>query len=364
MVDFDIVIVGAGINGLATAYQLTHEKGIKIGIIEQFSVGHTKGSSHGLSRIFRSTYLNPVYTQLARIALLKEWPALEKTAGHNLLYPNPRCIFGSGPDYESIIEAALKSHSQQEVQLLGVIEARNRFPQFKFLDPSPVLLDHTSQVIAAEKTILALERLIRTRNVPIYENTEVLEIHSHSNGIALETTKGVFRSARVILTVGPWIRQVSEKFNPIQQIVGYYSLKGPMENYQIGLFPNWVYYGKDIFYGLPEFGCKGIKIAQDVTSGKPSQENTLEPFIGRHFVEPIVQVEKIEHCFYTMTPTQDFVIDFLSRDPRILIGSACSGHAFKFAPLTGKILSQLALEGKTTIEAFERNRALFSLARL
>jgi sarcosine oxidase len=63
--EFDVVVIGAGVNGLATAYHLSKQAGLKIGLIEQFRLGHARGSSHGHSRIFRPTYTNPVYAKLA-----------------------------------------------------------------------------------------------------------------------------------------------------------------------------------------------------------------------------------------------------------------------------------------------------------
>jgi sarcosine oxidase len=44
-------------------------------------------------------------------------------------------------------------------------------------------------------------------------------------------------------------------------------------------------------------------------------------------------------CLYTNTPDEDFVLD--RRGPMV-IGSPCSGHGFKFTPLVGRILADLA----------------------
>ena len=132
--------------------------------------------------------------------------------------------------------------------------------------------------------------------------------------------------------------------------MGYYRLQGAAEEYRIGRFPNWVYFGEgknNDFYGLPEFGCEGIKVSQEITEDEiddpdatstPDKEKirNLEEFVKKHFVNRIVNTERVETCFYTNTFTNDFVLDFLPQDHRIVIGSACSGHAFKFAPLTAE----------------------------
>ncbi|MBA3958126.1 MAG: FAD-dependent oxidoreductase [Parachlamydiaceae bacterium] len=196
MTKFDVLVIGAGINGLAATYYLSDHKNLKIGLVDQFTFGHPHGSSHGFSRIFRTTYLNPVYINLARRAAFHEWPFLEERLGCKLLHPNSRCMD----------------------------------------DP-------------------------------------------------------------------------------------------------------------------------------DIIDSKPDEERilTLEKFVKKQFVGPFIKTERIETCFYTSTPTEDFVLDFLPQDHRIVVGSACSGHAFKFAPVIGKILSELVLYGRTTIPEFEANRQLFTL---
>ena len=88
---------------------------------------------------------------------------------------------------------------------------------------------------------------------------------------------------------------------------------------------------------------------QHISVGDPAEIKILEHFVKEQFVQPIQKLASSETCFYANTPTEDFILECLPSDPRIVIGSACSGHAFKFAPLTGRILSELALHGKTTI---------------
>jgi len=377
---FDVLVIGAGINGLSTAYHLSHQQGLKVGVIEQFSIGHSHGSSHGFSRILRSTYTNPAYIKLAKRAKILEWPMWEKAFGCRLIYPNSRCAFGVGSSFETWINVILENHSSEDVELLEVAAARQLFPQFRFPQGSHVIRDHSSGVIAANETMGKLANSILDMQVEIFEETKVHRIDSSTSPIRLETSRGILTCERLVVTAGPWIRHLFSEINlsfcPIKQVVGYFALQGAKELYQAGQFPNWVYFGEgenNIFYGLPEFGCEGIKVAQDITIGEAEDPNersceinsskvkTLVDFVSEQFVDPIDNLVRIETCFYTNTPTSDFILDLFPHDHRIVIGSACSGHAFKFAPLTGRILSELALHGKTTIAEFEEERELFAL---
>src|SRR4051794_2246500 len=81
--DADIVVVGAGITGVATARALA-QSGRGVILVEQFAPGHARGSSHGASRIFRLSYPDPHYVRLAQGAL-QSWRELEAEAGEELI---------------------------------------------------------------------------------------------------------------------------------------------------------------------------------------------------------------------------------------------------------------------------------------
>lgn len=62
-------------------------------------------------------------------------------------------------------------------------------------------------------------------------------------------------------------------------------------------------------------------------------------------------------CPYTIPPDQNFVLDTLPEHPQISVAIG-AGHAFKFASLIGRILSELALgsEPGFPIEPFKLTR--------
>jgi sarcosine oxidase len=53
------------------------------------------------------------------------------------------------------------------------------------------------------------------------------------------------------------------------------------------------------------------------------------------------QPVEAQTCLYTTTADESFILE---RRGRIVIGSACSGHGFKFAPAIGARLAALAVE--------------------
>jgi glycine/D-amino acid oxidase-like deaminating enzyme len=61
---------------------------------------------------------------------------------------------------------------------------------------------------------------------------------------------------------------------------------------------------------------------------------------------------------YTLTPDRDFLIGHHPLNSNIFVGAGFSGHGFKFSTIVGKILAELATDGKTDypIDKFRLSR--------
>lgn len=376
---YPIVVIGAGIQGLSTCYHLIKKGHSNIALIERFDLGHSLGSSHGQSRITRSAYINEHYVRLMQIAHNDAWPQLESDAQTQLIYPTPGCFFGP-PDgkYTSYVDAVTKVGV--DVEPLTPQEAQKRFPMFHFNGAAGALHDRTAGLVAASKTIQSLIKIAQSANITLHAQTQVIDIDPSQNPIQIATSKGDLFAERLIITAGPWaanlIPQVSNQISVARQTVGYFKLAGSSEQYQVGRFPVWGYLlakGDVGYYGLPEFGRDGIKLARhiitpegddpdDVPTQTPQDAiDDLQTFIQTQFTAPIERFVDWETCLYTNTPHEDFIIDHHPENPNIVIGAGFSGHGFKFGPLLGKVLSELALEGQTSLPEFEHAKHMFSL---
>ena len=377
---FDVLVIGGGLNGLASLYHLLRLGARNLGLVERFRLGHGRGSSHGHARITRSTYVSPLYVRLMRVLHAEEWPRLERDAGERLVHPCPGCFFG--PPGETIrTYAAAVREAEAHVDWLSPAEGRKRFPQFRFEDAEGVLLDHTAGVIAAARTLSALEGICRRGGVQVVEETPVLGIDPSRHPIEVATPRGVLQAERLVVTPGAWAGSLLPFLRPrlkiARQTVAYLLPEGRAEDYLIERFPVWVYLAdgeNNTFYGMPEFGREGVKVARHLCHGfdddpeaepaeaEPARIEELRAFWGRQFTAPLRGLAGTESCLYTNTETEDFLIGLHPDDPRIAIGAGFSGHGFKFGPLTGRVLAEFVLNGKTTIPEFEQARAAFSLS--
>src|SRR5580693_2811168 len=98
----DVVIIGAGLAGSATAWALAR-RGRSAVVLEAFQPGHRRGSSHGSARIFRRAYPDPLYVQLTGEAQ-RLWRQLADEAGEELVLTTGGIDFGPAREQEKLYE--------------------------------------------------------------------------------------------------------------------------------------------------------------------------------------------------------------------------------------------------------------------
>src|SRR2546423_5148648 len=101
------VVLGAGAMGTAAAYHLAR-RGEPVTLVEQFALGHNRGSSHGAARIARHSYADVRYARLMPEAF-RAWRQVEADAGQNLYLRTGGVSFSPpGVDYVEQVAASLE----------------------------------------------------------------------------------------------------------------------------------------------------------------------------------------------------------------------------------------------------------------
>ena len=186
----------------------------------------------------------------------------------------------------------------------------------------------------------------------------------------LETTAGRYRCQKLIVTPGPWASQILKTLSLPLRVTRqqkFYFKPRDSAAYQPDRLP--VYADVDeMYYGFPYYGA-GLKVADDI-DGETTSPNTIDRSLDRprqerlqQWLETIMPESKPSFvegatCMYTVTPDRDFLIGPHPHNPNVLVGAGFSGHGFKFSPLVGQILAELALDGQTRypIEQFRLDR--------
>ena len=379
---FGALVVGGGVHGLSTAWQLARARAAggfgveRVALVERFRLHHDRGSSHGQARITRTTYSDERYVRLVGVAHAEDWPRLERESERTLIHRCDGLFFGPPEGDLPRWAAAVAASGAAGVARLDVREARRRFPAFAFPDAEFVLHDTTGGVVAAADTLLALDRRCRVEGVHVLEETRVLGIDPASDPVVVDTDRGRLLAERVVVTAGAWVKDLVPAMRGAvhvsRQHVGYFDA-GPAGDF--GRFPVWVYLGDEargFYYGLPAFGGPGIKAAlhgvghgDDDPEAHPGPDAgaiaSVREFLRKQLAIPAGEVLRAETCLYTNTPDERFVIGPLPGHPNVVVGSICSGHGFKFGPLAGRLLAALVMDGRTGVPEFERHRDTFAV---
>lgn len=376
---YAVLVVGGGVMGLATLEALTRRTRAPVGLLEQHTLGHTRGSSHGAARIARSAYADAAYARLMGRAYAEEWPRLAADAGETLLHPSPGCFFGAGAPidaYRDAVRAAGLGHDV--VEELSVADARRRYPSMRFPGAAYVLDDHTCHVVAADRTTAALARLARQRGAAIHEGRPLVDLDLGGRGVRVVSGDLEIDCDVVVLTAGPWIRQLvprlARPLTTLRQTVAFFRPAGDADVFRLGRFPLWCEVADEdepMHYALPELDAGLLKIARHRLTGPaddpdadavpdPAEIEHLRAVASRVMTVEIGAAERADTCLYTCTPTEDFVLGSLPGERRIVIGAGFSGHGFKFAPLVGRVLAELALDGRSSVAEFEAERERFA----
>jgi sarcosine oxidase len=374
---YEFIVVGCGGIGSAATYWLARAAGAEVLGLEQFGLGHDRGESQDHSRIIRLSYHAPAYTALTPHTYAA-WHEVEEESGVQLVHKTGgldlELVNGDAPQfvnhYAESMRAAGIAHEQ-----LTAREVMARWPQFRLPDGVQALYQADSGLVDARKANAVHTSLARARGATILEHTSVRGITPSGDGVEVRTDQATFTARRVVVTSGAWTNTVLRDVGialPLtvtQEQVTYFQTPH-LREFAPDRFPIWIWHGgaRDCFYGFPIYGEVATKAGQDVGGDVVTADTrTFEPnpraaadlrrFLERYIPRSLGPELYTKTCLYTLTPDRDFVIDRLPEHPQIALAIG-AGHAFKFAGLIGRILSQLALDGaaKYPIDAFGLDR--------
>lgn len=375
--DQDLIVIGGGIMGLMTAYYASL-MGKRVTILEKLTIGNKrrspsdkKAASFSLTRSIRSDYLDPEYSKLANKSR-KLWKKLEKKSEEKFLI-DCGCLNLANLDVTPNLDETYAAKSYANLKNIGLkvkkfskLSLEQKFPQFS---GDLGTLDVNGGFLFLPEITKSMLKLLKINKVQIVESINVNSIIKSPTQITVFTNKGNFTAKKLVITAGSWTNSVIKLIQgcktqfPITldkpKQCKYFIPKSNIYKFTPSKFPVFAYLDVGI-YGHPMYlgKTKGVKISfynpPDIEKIKNSKIQSVEDFVKVCIPSlkdaKIIDVRDADQCFYDMVKDKDFIIGSLPKFKRIFVGTGWNGTGYKFAPLVGKILSQLAIKGQTVYD--------------
>ncbi|MDQ4004954.1 MAG: FAD-dependent oxidoreductase, partial [Actinomycetota bacterium] len=236
--------------GAATAWALARA-GHDVVLLEQFEIGHDRGSSHGRSRIFRLSYRDPGYVRMAQRALTM-WRELEREAGEEVL--RTKGGLDLGPDSDRHAETL--EECGVPFERLDSAEVKRRFPAIAVTPGTTAVYQPDAGIVLADRAVDAFVHRASALGAEVRERTRVTALEVSADGVDVRTEDEVFRSRVAAVTAGAWARgllagaRIDLPVRPTRETVAYFRADGQV--------PSVVEWTRPAVYGLadPEYGIK------------------------------------------------------------------------------------------------------------
>lgn len=347
----EVVVVGAGVVGAATAWWLAR-RGYDVVVLERFEAGHRRGSSHGTERIFRFTYPDPLYVRLA-VEALPLWRELEAESGQDLFTTTGMLDIGP-PAQLAAIESACRAVGVTLDHLTGD-EVHDRWPALRFA--GPVLHHAEGGRTDADATVATLLERTAALGGSVRVNSPVDAIQQRSSGVELRMGGARLGADVAVVCAAGWTPALLPRgipLRPITTTLAQVAFFTPLPQAQpdrgdpiADLAPSFI---DDSVYGMatPDGRIKigeydpGPLVDPDNRSFEADPDGTdrLTAWADAHLegVDPVPSDTLT--CLFASTDDDDFVID---RHGDVVVGCGFGGHGFKFAPLLGQMLADVAV---------------------
>ncbi len=362
---FDVAVIGLGAMGSAAAAHLA-ARGVKVIGIDGYYPAHALSSSHGDSRLIRLGYFeDPSYVPLLQRAYAN-WRALEARLREDILTVTGVLQIGK-PD-SKIVSGTRKSCALHNLPLetLSPDQMRGRFPVFSLDADEVALLDPQGGYLRPEAAVMGHLKLAASDGAALHFGEKVTAIEPGKDGVSIVSNTGRYLAAKVIVATGSWIGELVPSLRghavPIKQVVSWYQ---PTDGFitQPQRMPVFIRdEGENgSFFGFPAIGVDGVKVGRHAHFREPIDPNQPNPAVNERdtdlldrFIKhrlPLAAGFRVRSttCRYTMLPSEDFLLDLLPSDNRVVVASPCSGHGFKFTSVVGEILADLALDCGTDL---------------
>lgn len=359
--------------GAAAAWRLA-SRGRRVLLLDRHVPPHRLGSSHGETRIIREAYFeHPAYVPLVRRAY-ELWRELEAQSGEQILRITGGLMIG--PPDGAVVTGARASADQFHLpyELLDARQISARFPAITLPPGHCAVHEPRAGMLSAETCVSALLARAGHHRADLHFDEALTGWTATADGVDIVTTRGRYQGAQLVVCAGAWLPQLvpelASRFWIERQVMHWFHPTAHTEWFEPGTLPIhvWEYEPGRYAYALPDAGA-GVKMAlhhqgeptipDQVNRDVDPEERAAMVALAQRWLPLLSESpHRCEVCLYTNTADGHFLIDHHPDHPQVLVVSPCSGHGFKFAPVVGELVADLATNGGSSFDL-----SLFALNR-
>ncbi len=364
MPTFDAIVLGTGAVGSAALSALA-ARGVRALGLDRFPPGHARGSSHGQSRMIRQAYFeHPDYVPLV-LRSYDLWADLEQRRGTRLFQQTGLVEVGSldGAVVRGVLESA-RRHGL-EVERLSPRDVATRWPGLRVAESMSAVFEPRAGYLRVEECVRALADEAVSRGAELHTGETVVAWRADGDNVTVETDRAVYAAARLVIAAGPWAAELLAELGltlDVRRKPLYWYATSSSDYLVENGCPAFLFESPHgVFYGFPQIDSAGVKIGEH-SGGRtvadpllvdreidPADQQRVEEFATACL--PSVTMRCVAHttCMYTMTKDEHFIVDRHPDHACVVFAAGLSGHGFKFAPVLGEALADLALCGSTDL---------------
>ncbi len=361
---YDVIILGTGGVGSAAAFHLAR-RGARVLGIDRFEEGHDRGSSHGQTRIIRQAYFEHADYVPLLLRAYDLWRELEAHGDEQLLHQVG--LLQVGPPGGVVVRGVLGSAQQHglKVERFSAGEAHERWPGFRVPAGHVGVLEAAAGYLPVEKCVLAHLAAARQSGAELRCETAVRQWQAdRSITVTLESGEQL-SAGKLLIAAGPWAPQLLAPLGVPLVVRRKHLYWFPAEDtcyHQDHGCPTFLFeLPQGVFYGFPQIDELGLKVAEhsggqvvedplaDLRQLDAADLTRVEAFLSAHLPGVGRPMQHRSVCFYTMSPDEHFVVDRHPLHAQVSFAAGLSGHGFKFTPVLGEALVELALDGRTRL---------------
>lgn len=383
---YDTIVVGLGAMGASTAYQLA-KRGVRVLGLDMFPLGHNQGSSHGHHRMIRRSSWRPEIEQMISRAF-PLWRELEAETGRNIMNLIGEVSLVDSTASDRLIRRRARITDEANGhdtapfnplnlpgfdftmggrrELLDEARLRERFPGFRMTEGMTATYEAEAGFLRPEVGIAAHLEVAERHGATIRRPETVTSWAADGDGVVVTTDAATYRADRLVLAAGPWAaEQLAGLGLPLQvvRIVNMYfaPTRPDIWTSEKGAPDFSLTVGEGGFYGMPSIEGVGVKIGRH-DNGEPTTARTirreidqaeidfLRGVLDRYMPGASGEATLGVTCMYTMTPDEQYIIENHAAHPQVVYGCGCSGTSYKFSPVIGDMMADLALTGTTSYD--------------